>query len=237
MDSAISAISYSDNTLVQSAVTNAEQVVFKSDKQFLANVATNRISTEIDSAAISEHGQKLNSYYKKLEEDNDDSAISGMRFAVRHLASKSNDEPINNFMKLAQELDIKESQTKPDSTQDSYFKRMFSDVTEIRDKNLDAGKWVEAVSNLNNIENADNIEIEKSFMDTAKKIVDQETLDRDLQRETFNKFISITNTLSNDPSRQADIPEFFDSVLNNTNLDEIKSSIDSYAYNMVNRTR
>ena len=62
-------------------------------------------------------------------------------------------------MKMAEEFN-----TEAKSEDASYFEKTFSEVKEIKDKNLNSDKWLDTVATI------DNIDDQKSFIDITKNI-------------------------------------------------------------------
>lgn len=218
MDSPIAGVSYSDNTLVQSAIVNPTPVNF-GEKKYLENISTSKFANPVDSTVISEHGQKLNNYYKDLKASDNESGENGLKIAAMHFASNDNGNNFDNFIKAADGLK---------STDSQYFQKLFSEAKEIKDKNLDTGKWLDTFASIDN--DADK----KAFIDTTEKIISMEGADAVLQKDVFNKFVSTADNLLSSVGTQDKLSEFQSMVSEKSSLSEMKSGMQSFNYNMIN---
>ena len=220
MDSPISGVSYSDNTLIRNAVASQQQVTFHEPDKGIKSISREKFSNPVDYMSISAHGKKLNEYYKSLDND---SAISGLRHASSHFATNNNGALFDNFMKMAEEFN-----TEAKSEDASYFEKTFSEVKEIKDKNLNSDKWLDTVATI------DNIDDQKSFIDITKNITDQDEADSKLQKEVFNKLLQTANAVINTSSEPGKLSDFFSTISDKRDLSEIKATIENYNYNMIN---
>jgi len=149
---------------------------------------------------ISSSVKNVNSYYLKFKTENNDSAQKGLDVVTSTFADDT--ESLTSFILASEELK---------TTDEESFNNLFNIIGQMKEKGLNAQKWLKIFNSL------DSIELKRQFIISSSRLINEEADPGELE-ELYNNFLNKVNSVRFDKNltksqKNVSLESYFTSII------------------------